>query len=210
VTLEQLKTKHRNEFARFNSYRDNTPEELARLSYGDFDPITDEIKETDFYLPTLMSGSDYSGESVTVSNHRVFLDEFKALNQTGIWDVYGGHGTYAVAIRVSAITESMLEVFEQLENYPLISEEDHSEVEMEAEQEAWDSWTRHDFKRLLIEKFPHLEEKIDAMPDDGGLWRVLAEGMERANEYWIHETGNNAFVRLERVIEHITEQDITN
>jgi hypothetical protein len=123
---------------RFDSYRDNKPEDLARLSYGDLKPLDKHQtpEPTDFLVPDALSGSDYcSSGSVEVSNHRVFLDQFK--DSPNMYDVYGGYGTFAVAIRLDSITDEMVEVLNALEDYPVIDEEDLSEVECEAEEETW-------------------------------------------------------------------------
>ena len=67
---------------RYSSYRDDQPSDLARLSYGDLHPLEKHQtpEATDFYMPELMTGSDYchSG-SVEVSNHRVFLEHYGKL-----------------------------------------------------------------------------------------------------------------------------------
>jgi len=44
----------------------------------------------------------------------------------------------------------MMEVFEGLDNYPVIDEEAMSAVEQEAEDEAWNNWVRHDYERALV------------------------------------------------------------
>jgi hypothetical protein len=194
---------------RYSNYREQDPTELARLSYGDLEPLNQyqSPEPADFYMPELMTGSDYchSG-SVEVSNHRVFLEQYGKL--PNVYDVYGGYGTFAVAIRLDSITEEMREDFARLENYPLLDEDDHSEVERKAEDEAWEGSYRHDFIRDLTTKFPALEEQIDTMTAEqiDSLFRAL---MERTNTYWQNECGNSAYVDLDRVIAGATEQDIS-
>ena len=207
-TLENIKTnkRYREHIRRYDSYRSDRPEDLARLSYGDLRDFSGDPLNGDYYMPELMSGSDYVNGSVTVSNHRVFLEDFGKVD--GVHGVYGGYGTYAVAIRLDAITPEMLEVFEALEDYPLISEDDHSEVETTAQDEAWDSWVKSDFRKELISRFPTLEEKIEDMPEDE-LCRLFYQLADRANEYWENETGNSAWIRIERVADAAEETDIT-
>jgi hypothetical protein len=105
----------------------------------------------------------------------------------------------------------MLEVFAGLEDYPAIDDEDMSRVEFDAEIEAWDSWAKHDFIRLLADKFPDLEEKIEALEnreDDNTLLHFFEEMRERTNQYWENEEGNSAWIRLEKIVEGITKKDI--
>ena len=193
---------------RFDSYRDTKPEDLARLSYGDLKPLDkhQEPTDTDFVTPDILSGSDYcSSGSVEVSNHRVWLECYGKL--PNVYDVYGGYGTFAVAIRLDSLTPEMIEDLNALEDYPVLDDEDHSEVEREAENEAWDNCYRSDFTKALAQKFPDLEDVIEDLSTENvdTLFYTL---MERTNMYWEHESGNNAYVDLDRVIKGATEQDI--
>jgi hypothetical protein len=192
---------------RYSSYRDTDPTDLGRLSYGDLKPLEKHQtpEDTDFFTSDYLSGSDYcSSGSVEVSNHRVFLEKYGEL--PNVHDVYGGYGTFAVAVRLDSITPEMLEDFAALENYPVLNDEDHSEVEMEAENEAWENCYRSDFTRELSKAFPEHEDTIASWSNEqvDTLFYAL---MERTNTYWEHESGNNAYVHLERVIKGATEQD---
>lgn len=197
----------KNHILRFNKYSNEKPEDLSSLYYGDFDRLEkyESPEPTDFYLPELLSGSDYSGGSVTVSNHRVFLEQFGKVD--GVYEVYGGYSTYAVAIRLDAINEEMLDIFKALEDYPLIDEDDLSRVELEAEDEAWDSWVEHDFRRDAAEKFPHVDPDVFyEMPKDK-LFEVFRTLAERSNTYWQNEEGNSAYIDLKRLLDSATEAD---
>jgi len=123
------------------------PEPGDSCSYDRFENSA----EGTYFVSDFLSGSDYSGCLVERANYRVFLEEFG--ERDGVHEVYGGHGTYAVAVRVDAIDEEMAAVFDALEDYPLIDEETHSELELEAENEAWDCWARGDFVRELESRF---------------------------------------------------------
>jgi hypothetical protein len=194
---------------RFSNYRDDKPEDLARLSYGDLTPLErgQEPQDTDFLTPELLSGSDYcSSGSVEVSNHRVFLERYGKL--PNMYDVYGGYGTFAVAIRLDSLTSEMIEDLNSLEEYCILDEDDHSEVENEAEEESWENCYRSDFTRALSKRFPAHEDVIEDASTEA-IDTLFYKLMERTNTYWEHEAGSNAFVRIERVIEGATEQDIT-
>jgi hypothetical protein len=193
---------------RFSKWDDTNPEDLARLSYGDLKDLEahQTPEPTDFLMPEYLSGSDYcSSGAVEVSNHRVFLERYSKL--PNVYDVYGGYGTFAVAIRLDSVTPEMVEDFEALDNYPVLDEDDHSEVEMDSENEAWDSFVRHDFEQALTKQFPALEDTIEELSTDQ-VWSLFLMLMDRTNTYWEHESGNNAFVRVERLVEGATEQDL--
>jgi hypothetical protein len=199
---------HHARVCRFDSWRDGEPTDFARLSYGDLKPLTkyQTPEASDFLMPNFLSGSDYcSSGSVEVSNHRVFLERYKDSPNT--YDVYGDYGTFAVAIRLDSVTDDMMEDLKALEDYPILDEDDHSKVEMDAENEAWASWGRHDFTRELEKIFPASEDTIDAMAEEK-IDELFYSLMERTNTYWQHESGNSAYVDLDRVIAGCTLADL--
>jgi hypothetical protein len=89
---------------------------------------------TDYFEPNYMGGSDYSGGSVEVANHRVFTDEFGDL--PGVDEIHGDFDTYGVVIRLDCITPRMIEIFDGLDSLPAIDQEAMSEVERKAEDEG--------------------------------------------------------------------------
>lgn len=184
----------------------------ASLSYGNLDRYTAGHEKDDehtalVYVPELLSGSDYSGGSVTIANFRAFKEQFKDSQGADWWELYGGHGTYAVAIRAACENEAIIEFFEGLENYPCANDELMSEVEREAEDESWESWIRSDFERALKAQFPESEELIDGA-DESKLRELLAGAMDRANEYFEHETGGGVYLRLENILKHIDAEHL--
>jgi hypothetical protein len=204
----------------FGYHEEYIPERGESISYGDlkaqlrsgesFDPETSDPKEW-FLMPRYMSGSDYSGSSVEVSNMRAFKEEY---GDESFCPVYGDYGTYAVAIRLDWLTPAIWESLTALENYPVYDDQCLQEVETEAEEEAWENWAKSDFKR-------ELEKRFESEAEDAGYpeffeqeipehaLRVLFEcGFERSNAEWIHEQGNSAWVDLERVTSVLVWSDV--
>ncbi len=194
---------------RWDSYRGTDgPKGQGRLGYGDLKGLKAGVEPTniDFLMPEILSGSDYgSSGSVEVSNHRVFLTRYGML--PNVYDVYGGAGTFAVAIRLDSITPDMIYDLNALKDYPVLDEEDHSEVERDAEEIAWDNWARHDFVKGLTKKFPALEDAIDDL-GKAAVEALFYNLRDRTNTYWENEAGNNAFIHIDRIVEGATEQDI--
>jgi hypothetical protein len=153
----------------------------------------------------------------------LFLEEFGELD--GVHNVYGGYGSYGAAIRLDvwraaaertgcawfgadpdtatcdedgACCHQMRAWLEELESYPVANEDDLFQVEMEAQDEAWESWAESDFARAIKSQFP---EDIDGLEvlDSGRFRGWFEELRERANVYWENETGNSAHVDVERV-----------
>lgn len=210
----------------FSSYKTYDPAE--DLYYGDLYPCdkliyADNPDETLFVLPAYLSGSDYSGGSVEVSNHRLFLEEFGELD--GVHNVYGGYGTYAAAVRLDVwragadksacswlgndpdlitcdedgpCAHRLRAWLEELESYPVADEEDLCQVEMEAQDQAWESWAESDFARAIKALFPGDIEELDVV--DSGRFRAWFEALrDKANVYWENEVGNSAHVDIDRV-----------
>ena len=184
------------------------------MYYGDFNrhPLFQFPENAPkYYLPELMTGSDYSGGSLTVSNCRVFLEKFKEID--GVHKVYGGYDTYSVAIREDCLeNEDILEVLSGLYDYPLIDEEDMSMVEIECEDENWESWIKSDFQHELHKVYDNEEDEtnydvIDALPSLE-LEMLFNKLMERGNIYYEHETGCNVGVNIDRVVAELKDGDI--
>ena len=120
----------------------------------------------------------------------------------------------------------MIEIFEGLDSYPVIDEEAMSEVEREAEDEAWVNWVRHDYERALVAALNEddeyatdkahefregclcrdcLEEAIDRLEDLRSVFEAVAS---RINVYWVNETGNSATVAVDRIVSATTLADL--
>lgn len=187
--------------------------------------LSEDNTDTDiYYVPGLMSGSDYSGSSVTVTNYKYIVENFGESDH--VREVYGGHGTYAIAFNLSRIdnvelAQELVEIFESLENYPVICDDTLSEVEQEAEAEAWVNWIgRWNFPDALPDAIntyistpggaiytplqavlePSQIESVEGDDSfDGSLFALFLELMEKTSTYFENETGNNTYVRLEDI-----------
>lgn len=104
-------------------------------------------KDGRWFVPEWLTGSDYSGTLVERANLRAFKEAFP--QGEGSWwvEVHGGHGTFGVLVRTLAYKNAteVREFFDALEDYPLASDDLHSELECEAEQAAWEDYGRKDF-----------------------------------------------------------------
>jgi hypothetical protein len=195
---------------RYSSYRGDSPDDWSRLDYSDLNRIAswDDPNNQDFYLPAECRGSDYSGDSVTVANYRAFLESFG--NVDGVFEVRGGHGTYAIAIRLSTLgeNEEIRQCLDQLEEYPLIDDDTWFDVENAARDDAWDSWVKQDFRIAMGSRMGE-DFNFDSV-DDGDLRMFFEESASVANEYWQNETGNSAWIRVERVANVLTMDDLVD
>lgn len=173
------------------------------VSYGSFyerDWFTDE--DVYFIVPQT-SGSDYSGCTVTWANNLYFENEYR--DNDWIHFAYGGYSTYAVVINAtklydSEITEEILEILEDLEDYPLIDGEMLINVEMELIEDEWECWGKDDFVRELEAKFSFADFDFPDLRD-------LFE--EKKEEDWECEGyGPNMYIDVKAVIKEIEFVDV--
>ena len=99
-------------------------------------------------------------------------------------NVVGHHGFSAIYLLVCDETKDM---FQALEDYPILDEDDHSIIELEEEQESWDSWIRADLERLVEEEYT-----------EDQLYEAYRKAMEETNTYPVHETGG-CYVDIEAI-----------
>jgi len=170
-----------------------------------------------YLIPNLMIGSDYSGCAVTKSNYRSFLREFKGDDDdddnanfkeaNGVLSLYGGYSTYAVAIRLDVLkdNEEMQECLNALEDYPLMDENDLSELEMELQDESWEGCYEHDFKNEIEDGLGIDDVAEIGLDNSDKVYELFNYLAEKNNEYWIIEEGCNAYIDLERVMENFDE-----
>jgi hypothetical protein len=221
-----------NEAWRSYSDKQPVPPELS-TTYGDWSEVSANtpIDPSKVYIiPGYCGGSDYSGNLVEVSNHKAIIDMMPNEYQDGAeYLVFsGGFGTFDIAIRIDALTPDLLDAIEGLEDYPLLDEDLHSQLEMESQNEAWENDIRSDFKTALgkalystWEDSPVSEQRSDesdadyetrcnavqeylcdecAEMSDSDLSNLFWRMAELANEYWSNEEGSGSWIDAATVV----------
>ena len=115
--------------------------------------------------------------------------------------------------------EELRDVLNKLEDYPLVDEEVHSEMEAEGIESAWKDWGANDFlttiragheslaefepegltqKLGLVDLRHHLVTTGDSDLPDDKLRFFFEDCREEANEYW-EDDGGSMFIRMEKV-----------
>lgn len=209
-------------------------------SYGDWDNLTDysDITPDTFIIPPYCGGSDYSGSLVEKSNHKALVDALEAAELVDGEDFIsycGGHGTFDVAIRIASLAitrdwDSIISTIEGLTDYPLIDESLNSEMEIESQNESWESWGKREFCQELSRHFQREIETLcestdsyeasfqtiacnaglleftrdsdgDWVPEDkAGTW--CWQLADYANEYWVNEQGSDSYIDMARVVKN--------
>lgn len=156
-------------------------------------------------LIEVATGSDYSGSLVEISNARSLKVEFPWLVE-----VYGGHGTRGLAYLGKRENQNpaLIEAIDSLTEYPIYSDDDHSELEHEKTQEAWESDGRDDFKRALVKYFD-----AQYAPDEHDLYGISDERIDQlwydcterlmGGEDHLNEQGDQIYFPISNVIERL-------
>jgi hypothetical protein len=189
--------------------------------WGQFDKgqgIPNVIDDECYLIPNFLSGGDYANSTlVEVSNHKLFLERYGSIR--GVIDVSGSHGSFAVAINLAVVSPAEDELWAdllELKDYPVLDEEHHSNMEFEAQEEAWVNWGRKDFIREIKKSFDLSEEDEEILdgldgndPQDRiyGLFRQLSED---ANEYWETEAGGGQYINIERIVQEMNDDELND
>jgi hypothetical protein len=150
----------------------------------------------------------YDASSLHRSNNRTFQDVFSKELLLADGDADG------LSLDVRFITEEMLADIESLEIYPLLSEDDHSSLEMDDQAEAWESWAQRDFstaleKRLslVLDDDDKAEETIENLSPDS-LFSLFYALSDKAGEYWQEEHCSGWWIDCEKVAEELSEEEL--
>jgi hypothetical protein len=163
--------------------------------------VTEALKKSLFILPELLQGSDYSGDTVTVSNYRSFLEMYKHIE--GVYSVYGDMGSYAVAVRmdVAEENEDIQNTLDALKDYGIIDEDDHGEVTLEWEDAALPDIV-HDVSRH-IDLEPYASD-YDATDDIDVIKDLVIEGIAALNLNWNYEN-SSAYLDYQLVMPYVLD-----
>ena len=190
-------------------------DDCYRLNYDDSDDSYmgsysyiqnyEKLGFSDYYHSNYLGYSDYSGSTYTKSNHELFIKEFGEID--GVKDVHGGYGSRDIYIRLDVLNSNkdIQDCLNVLDDYPVMDEDHLSEVEEEAKEESWNSYTRKDFLRALEKEFNYDFDKLN----DAFIYRLFWKLEEYTNTYWIFEY-TDAYFPLDELFEKLTREEFLN
>jgi len=153
----------------------------------------------------------YSAPSIYRSNARVFRDDHRKALAAGA----DGDGP-GLSLDIRYVTDGMIEELQGLERYPLLAEDDHSELLQQLQDEAWEDWAARDWAKAVIKALDQYapddadpywaEERIDAVPADK-LSELFHACADQSNTYWEEEQGDQ-WIDLDRVASAIDIDDL--
>lgn len=156
----------------------------------------------DFYwVPRMCGGNDYSGGTVHRANYLIICEEYKEEALVAL--LYGNYGTYAIAVSLKGLlcgsdeAKKLIETLTKLQNYPVIDEEQLSQYEAELIDQAWDSWAKDDFVKLIENKFG-----IELTDDDDDFRSFFEEKANEASVCWCVD-GVDMYINIPRIVDSI-------
>jgi hypothetical protein len=167
----------------------------------------------------------YDAPSHYRSNARVFRAEFASELELADGDADG------IALDLRYVTDEMLETIEALESYPVLDEGDHSELELDCQQQAWECWAASDWRDIIRDRLAAYcpaavldqnqygpstakywaDDQLDTIPDadlDRKLQELFAACAENQNQYWEEQSGGDFWINLERVAVDLDRDDL--
>ena len=148
----------------------------------------------------------YSADAVYRSNARVWREDHKATLERD-----PDAGTYpGAAFDIRYCNDDMVEALAALEGYPLLDEEDHSELQREDETEAWENHLAHDWGAQLERLWKPFNIDADdvlAATPAGRLrsdFEILAD---EAGQCWYHSS-EGPWIDVSKVAESLTAEDL--
>lgn len=180
-------------------WRDAPDESGEALPYGNFEQGKMVEPGDQWHEVEWATGSDYSGGLVTKANYEVLQEMLEEKHPSGegppVWaTTYGGYGTYGVLVVWDRLDGDIQEAIAGLEDYPLIDEEKHSELQIDAEEEAWENWGRSEFESQLENHYD-----LDDFPEGVDSQQLFGEAAESANQYWEPESGGDVYIDVAKV-----------
>lgn len=158
----------------------------------------------------------YDAPSIYRSNARVFRKEYATALELADGDADG------ISLDVRFVTDDMLDTLDSLESYCLLDEDDHSELEIELQDEAWQSWAAAEWRSAVEATLAqHLDddhpldadEILDSVADiEIKLAELFYGCAKQANEYWEEQCyggiSEGYYIRIERVASAIDLADL--
>jgi hypothetical protein len=152
----------------------------------------------------------YEASSLHRSNSRTFKEQFSKELLLADGDADG------LSLDIRFITEEMLSEIESLESYPLLSEDDHSSLELELQEEAWVDWAERDFSRALEQRLSSVlendelaEQTVESLSPDS-LYSLFSALSESASIYWQEESCYGQWIDCERVAAELSEEELSS
>lgn len=212
----------------YQSFFDETviKQRMAQLTQYGMEEILSKRGWYGYELPDC-SWEDHWKPSIAVSNYRCWPAEARGW----IVQVLDESGNHTCILRRKAVHEMPQDEWDELmksvkklkEDYPLLDESDHREVETEGQDEAWREDYREEFQKLLAEKFDgvfatmhhgdRIEDKFSQMVTDPKLTDAFFYDYMRyrwQGDEWTEDQSGDWSIDVSDIVNGIDTSDIVN
>jgi hypothetical protein len=149
---------------------------------------------------------DYGSHgSVGMSNHRILVSEYDHI------DLYGVYGSHMAACRIDRLIhdeeykDQIFEIYNSLNGYPCIDDEDLSNLEYDLSKEVFEDCYKSDLIDAIESKFEIDIDDYDQIVDTS-LWNLLETLSERSTTYWENEY-TSMYIDIDTCVESMTIED---
>lgn len=149
---------------------------------------------------------DYGGHgSVGMSNHRILVSEYQHI------DLYGGYGSHYAGCRIDSLIkdtdykDQIFEIYNGLNDYPCIDDEDLSNLEYDLSIEVFEDVYKSDLIDAIGERFDLDMDDYGVLPDQS-LWVLLETLSDRSNTYWVNEY-TSMYIDIDTCVDAMTIED---
>ena len=199
------------------------------LSFGDYDGSTDVERGNVAYLEGEHDTHVISMPNIRLLGDKYVLSEMEwqhytvngwkdkpgyrdALKESPVLIAYGSFGSRQAWIREDVDEEN--EYLTSLTNYPILDDMACSEARIELENQAWDTWVKHDLISDVVAKLELLhndENEIDFADwfeqqdlSDNDWHTIMHDAMEATNSYFEMEGGGNVYIpHFDDIVKHV-------
>ena len=155
-----------------------------------------------YYFSPLLSFGDYDNScDVERSNVRTFEERFKEFKGIDWVKVTGAYSSESIAIKLLSTNEEIIDCLNALADYPVMDDEDVSEMFTEMENEAWNNWLERDFRSAVVKNY----DADDTDMDSDELWDLFREVQGQTNTNGQIESGGNYYIDIDRLIAGLPE-----
>ncbi len=155
----------------------------------------------------------YSAPTHYRSNARVFRQEFANELMRADGDGPG------IALDVRFITAEMIETLHALEDYPVLDEADHSTLELEEQDAAWERWAQSNWlaavTKALQQYAPETadaywaEEHLKTVTNlESKLFELFQSCCDQSSTYWEEESDGGFYIDIDRAAACIDRSDL--
>lgn len=174
---------------------DKCKELFSSMSYSDITPDNN----GDCTIIPYASGSAYGGTTVELSNFQCIKEDYSQY----VLELYGGYVSFGLLVKLSDVESipELKELFNDLDNYPLYSEDHFAQLEWELLNQSWEAWVKWDFGRLLSDNNIEVEDDNQEQL----FWDSLCLANDNGDAEPIYEDIGSPFIRLEELLPYIKD-----